>query len=312
MISALSQATAHAGQRAKQAAPAQPQPAQQPLPPDDPNGTLPPAPDGSSNNQTQTTTNNQQPPATPPVIVKQKSLLEKALPWVAAGLVSLGGAVVGSYYLGKNFHEGKVSLHGKKLAENKDYTSKFLNPLFDIAKALDEHEKANVDDKATVATLRTKLGISQDKEGKPIVWSAHKIPFEGNKGDGVAFSSVEHDEVQALAVKLPQNIQDLVGTFRSNLESIEVQSNSTTTDEVPSLNVALGFKRNENGSIVPIYYDSKFSNISTGWQVATAKAKDWANKLIKRGEQEEVTKNNKPADTTTEYTGKPRNIEITE
>jgi hypothetical protein len=294
MISALSQsqATAHAGERAKQAVPAQPQTAKQQLPPGDPSATLPPAPDGSNNQSTI-------------FIIKEKPWWQKALPWVAAGLVALGGAVVGSYYLGKNFHEGKVSLHGKKLAENKDYTSKFLNPLFDIAKALDEHEKANVDDKATVATLRQKLGIVQDKEGNSIVWSAHKIPFEGNKGDGVAFSSVEHDEVQALAFKLPQNIQDLVGTFRSNLESIEVQSNSTTTDEVPSLNVALGFKRNENGSIVPIY-DSKFSNISTGWQVATAKAKDWANKLIKRG-KEEVDKNDKPKQ---DDPDQPRTIEI--
>ena len=314
MISALSQsqATAHAGQRVKQSE----TPAPQPVSTDDLNG-LPPAPDGSSNNQTQTTTNNQQQPQQQQIIViKEKPWWQKALPWAVAGLVALGGAVVGLRHLGNNFHETKVIPAMEKVTKeveaNNEYKTKFIDPRLEIHAKYEEYLKANPNvteaEKKNLGEFLKNLLISE----KGHVGDMYFIPVEGNKKAlPIIFLQENLDVAQKALTEdnhLPKEFKDSIqGIFDTLLSNF-----STYTDKYPQtsknsdFSQKIAWSRDSSGNLSHELLEGKVGNISTGWQVATAKAKDWANKLIKRG-KEEVDKNDKPKQ---DDPDQPRTIEI--
>ena len=273
MISALSQATAHAGQKTKQAAPAQQQTAQQQVSTDDPDA-LPAAPA-----QTPTL-----------VIVKQKSFLEKALPWVAAGLVALGGAVVGPYYLGKNFHNTKVVPAMEKVAKevkaNNEYKTKFIDPRLEIHAKYQEYLNANPNatdaEKKNLGEFLKNLLISE----KGHIADMYFIPLEGNeKALPIIFLQENLNVAKEALAKdghLPKEFKDgiqgifdiLLGDFSSHTNKYpQTTSNSDFSQQIV-------WSKDSSGNLSHELLDRKVSNISTGWQVATNKVQGWANKLI--------------------------------
>ncbi len=307
MISALSAhkeiITANAGQKRSVQQPTQPPQAPQNASTDDPNA-LPAVPDGSSNNQ-------QTPQQQQIIVIKEpESWWKKALPWAVAGLVALGGGILGSHHLGKGFLKENVSEYANELIKPESkYKQEYLDPLFSIAKALDEHLAKNPDDKETVKTLRDKLRIGTDKNGNPLIGIVHGIHFNKEEAKTQLLSAEPEftfdSKTQELVAKLPNEVQNSIEKLKTDLDAMFPDK---TPSNMPHVKVDLVFSRNEKGEIQFAPFDNGLRpTISTGWQVATATAKDWANQLINRGEKE-VNKNNKP---TTEYTGEPRNIEIT-
>ncbi len=271
MISALSaqdtRKSAHAGQRAKQSQ----TPAPQPVSTDDPNG-LPAAPDGSNNQQTQTTTNNQQ-----IIVIKEKPWWQKALPWVAAGLVSLGGAVVGLRHLGNNFHETNIKPYLESIKNSEsDYYKKVFKPISEIANALDEHEKTSPGDKAILDSLREQLLI---RPGIGIGSMHHIILGEESHIKNTHSPLVDHKEVEENIAKLPDALKTKVQGFYDEYKRDNPTAQNSIDDKLPQIKLAAVFK----GENDKLEISTDFKAVETGWQVATNKVQGWANKLINRG-----------------------------
>ena len=276
MISALSaqdtRKSAHAGQRAKQSQ----TPAPQPVSTDDPNG-LPAAPDGSNNQQTQTTTNNQ-----PTIfIIKEKPWWQKALPWVAAGLVGIAGTVFSLHGLGNKFLKENADPYANKLVKpDSRYKKECLDPLFNIADALKDHLASNPSDKETITTLRDKLGIGENKAGNPLIEIIHGIPL-GEKEVTTTILSTTENFKEALEIAKNANLP------KGIIENLEHINSYSANDPKPHsssfFTSSLSFGRNEKGEIQFVPFDNRLrQNIYVGGQIIKHTVQGWANKLINR------------------------------
>ncbi len=284
MISALSQkqqATVHAGKQQKNVQQAPPSAQQQAATgtPDDSNATLPQPPDGSQQQV--------------PVIRESKPWWQKALPFVAAGVVGVAGAVFCLHGVGNKVHTEKIQSHLAEIFKpESEYRKNFFDPRAEIYQKYDKHLKDNPGisepEKENLAKFLNNLLISE----KGDIADLHHIPLGDNDK---AYSIPLHTEALKEANDdfkkddhLPRAFKDAIQETFNKLsdEFAKHEEKIIPSDRrTPSLLIkTLWNQEHPADSIKP--HISKLSTIETGFTVLQRMAGGFVNRMIKGGEKE--------------------------
>jgi hypothetical protein len=255
MISALSQsqkqqATSHAGkQKNVQQAPTAPQQQASTGTTDAPN-TLPPTPDDS--------TNQTQPQQQIIVVKKEEPWWKKALPFVAAGVVGLAGAVFGLRRLGQKFHETNIKPYLDSIKNSEgDYYKKVFKPISEIANALDTHEKTSPGgDKAILDSLREQLLITPEGIGS----MHHIILGEENHVKNIHTPLVNHKGVEENIAKLPEALRTEIQGIYDKYKQDNPTAQNGVNDKLPQIKLAVNFKQKDD----KLETSTDFKDIETG------------------------------------------------